>query len=103
MFILGNLILAIAIILNKVIEIMYFILIIRVIISWVKPDLFNFFVQLLYRITEPILSPFRRIIPLGNIGLDISPILAMLTMFFVQQFLIASLIRLGSQLGGRMM
>lgn len=103
MFILGNLILAIAIILNKVIEIMYFILIIRVIISWVKPDPFNFFVQLLYRITEPILSPFRRIIPLGNIGLDISPILAMLTMFFVQQFLIASLIRLGSQLGGRMM
>jgi len=103
MFILGNLILAIAIILNKVIEIMYFILIIRVIISWVRPDPFNFFVQLLYRITEPILSPFRRIIPLGNIGLDISPILAMLTMFFVQQFLIASLIRLGCQLGGRMM
>lgn len=103
MFILGNLILAIAIILNKVIEIMYFILIIRVIISWVNPDPFNFFVQLLYRITEPILSPFRRIIPLGNIGLDISPILAMLTMFFVQQFLIASLIRLGYQLGGRMM
>ncbi len=103
MFILGNLILAIAVILNKIIEIMYFILIIRVIVSWVNPDPFNFFIQLLYRITEPILQPFRRIMPLRNIGLDISPILAMLAMFFIQQFIIASLMRIGFQLGGRMM
>ena len=103
MYILGNLIIAIGVILNKIIEVMYFVLIIRVILSWVRPDPYNFFVQLLYKITEPILYPFRRIIPLRNIGLDISPMLAMMALFFVQQFLIMSLIQLGYQLGGKVM
>jgi YggT family protein len=71
---------------------------IRVIISWVNPDPYNFLVQLLYRITEPILSPFRRVIPLGNIGIDISPILAMFALFFIQRFLVASIIQFGYKL-----
>ncbi|MBN1871319.1 MAG: YggT family protein [Candidatus Omnitrophica bacterium] len=100
MFILGNLLIAVGMILNKVIEIYYFILIVRVLISWVNPDPYNLIVQILYRITEPILRPFRRIVPLGGIGLDISPIFAMLALFFIQRFFVFSLVHLGYRLGG---
>lgn len=100
MFIVGNFFIAIGVILNKIIEIYYIILIIRVLISWVNPDPYNFLVQLLYRITEPILSPFRRIIPLGGIGIDLSPIFAMLALYFIQLFAVSSIIRIGYNLGG---
>ena len=100
MFIIGNLFIAIGVILNKVIEIYYFILIVRVLISWVNPDPYNIIVQILYRITEPVLQPFRRIVPLGGIGLDISPIFAMLALFFIQRFFVYSLIQLGYRMGG---
>ncbi|MDQ6432583.1 YggT family protein [Mesorhizobium sp. LHD-90] len=40
----------------------------------------------LYRVTEPVLAPIRRLLPnLG--GIDISPIVALLIIFFLRQFL----------------
>ena len=53
------------------------IIIVGAVLSWVSPDPSNPIVQAIYGISEPLLAPFRRIIPhLG--GLDISPILALL-------------------------
>ena len=44
----------------------------------------------LYRVTEPVLAPIRRILPdLG--GVDISPIVVLLILFFLQQFLRTSI------------
>lgn len=43
----------------------------------------------LFRVTEPVLSPIRRLLPnLG--GIDISPIIVLLIIFFLRQFLITS-------------
>ncbi|KFB08662.1 YggT family protein [Nitratireductor basaltis] len=43
----------------------------------------------LYRVTEPALRPIRRVLPdLG--GIDISPIILLLILFFVRQFLITT-------------
>lgn len=96
MFILGNLFIALARVLDMIIPLLYWLIIIRAVISWFNPDPYNFLVQLLYKLTEPILYPFRRIIPMYNIGIDISPILAILALVFLRYFLVNSLYQLGT-------
>jgi YggT family protein len=98
MFILGNFLKALAIVLDNVIPWVYWLIIVRVVISWFNPDPYNFLFQLLYKLTEPILSPFRRLIPIYNVGIDISPILAVLALIFLQHFLVSSLYQLGNML-----
>ena len=45
--------------------------------------------NMLYRLTEPALKPIRRFLPdLG--GIDISPIILLLILFFVRQFIITT-------------
>ncbi|MCG2713484.1 MAG: YggT family protein [Candidatus Omnitrophica bacterium] len=67
--------------------------------SWVSPDPHNFIVQFLYKATEPILYPIRKILPLNlKFGIDISPIIAFLAIMFLKSFLIRSLIDLAVRL-----
>ncbi len=90
MFILGNLIGAIARILDIIITIFTWLIIARALISWVNPDPYNFIVRLLYKTTEPMLYPIRKRLPVGW-GIDISPIIAILGLLFLRYFLIKSL------------
>ena len=89
MFVLANLIHALASILNIVLTIYYWLILFRAIISWVNPDPFNPIVQFVYRVTEPVLEPLRRLLP--PMPVDISPILAFLGIIFLQSFLIRTL------------
>jgi YggT family protein len=92
MFILSNFIAAFANILTVILNIIYWLVIIRALISWVNPDPNNPIVQFLYKTTEPILEPIRRRMPLNfRFGLDISPIIVILVIMFLQSFLIKSL------------
>jgi YggT family protein len=60
----------------------------RVLLSWIRVSPYHPAVEFLYRITEPILAPLRRIIP--PVGMvDISPIIAMLLLQIIQQVLVA--------------
>jgi YggT family protein len=97
MFILGNLIEAVARILDVGLTLYMWIIIIRALISWVNPDPYNPIVMFLYRITEPVLSTVRRWIPLGNIGIDISPIIVILAIIFLQSFLVQSMMQVALQ------
>jgi YggT family protein len=59
-------------------------ILIRVLLSWFPVDPSNPIIRVLYEITEPILMPFRRVIP--RIGmLDLSPLAALLVIQFIQQ------------------
>ncbi len=90
MFVVGNFVGGVATILNIVLNIYLFIIIARALISWVSPDPYNPVVQILYRLTEPVLAPIRYRMPdMG--GIDISPIVVMLAIIFLQSFLVASL------------
>ncbi|MFC1714707.1 YggT family protein [Candidatus Poribacteria bacterium] len=62
----------------------------RAIISWVQPNPYNPIVQLLYRLTEPVLFPIRRALikSLGNIGIDFSPFIAFLLLQFIRRVLL---------------
>jgi YggT family protein len=69
--------------------IVQWLVIIAALVSWVSPDPRNPIVQFLHRSTEPILRPFRRILPPGRTGgIDFSPILVILVIYFLRQFLI---------------
>ena len=100
MFIFGNFILAVAKILNVVLEVYQWIVIIAAIISWVSPDPYNPIVRFLYSITEPVLRPIRRLIG-GRLGpIDIAPLIVILAIIFIQRFLVSSLIELGYKIKG---
>ncbi|WP_034764865.1 YggT family protein [Chrysiogenes arsenatis] len=67
------------------------VLIARMFMSWISPDPSNPIVQFIYRITEPVLAPFRRIIPPIS-GIDFSPIVVFIAIQFLQR-LLANLFR----------
>ena len=86
MFILANFISALAKVIDYGLTIYMWVIIARALISWVNPDPYNPIVQFLYRITEPVLTPIRRLIPIYKIGIDISPIIVIMAIFFLQNF-----------------
>jgi len=74
-----------------------YILIARAILSWVNPDPYNPIVSFLYRATEPVLYRVRRVLPdMG--GLDLSPLLVLLAIFFLQKFVVSSLFEIANRL-----
>jgi YggT family protein len=98
MFVLGNFIMAVAKIIHVVLSIYMWVIVARAIISWVNPDPYNQIVQLLYRVTEPVLAPVRRWLPFGRMGVDVSPIIVVLAIYFLDEFLIKSMIELAMNL-----
>jgi len=99
MFVTSNLLSSLAQILDVVLTILYWLILIRALISWVNPDPYNPIVQFLYKTTEPILYPIRKILPLGiRLGIDISPIIAFLIILFLKSFLVRTLIDLSMRL-----
>jgi len=98
MFVLSNFILALARIVDIVLTAYMWVIIFRAVISWVNPDPYNKIVIFLYRITEPVLRPVRRLLPLRNVGIDFSPIIVILVIFFLQYFLVASIVELARHL-----
>jgi YggT family protein len=98
MFILGNFVAAIAHLLDILLNIYLWIVIIRAALSWVNPDPYNQIVRLLYQLTEPVMAPIRRLIPLRGAGIDFSPIVIMLLIIFLRSFLVSSLLQLSDYL-----
>ena len=98
MFVLSNFIIALARIIEIVLTLYMWIIVFRAVISWVNPDPYNKIVILLYRVTEPVLSRVRRILPWRNTGIDLSPIIVMLVIIFLQYFLVESIIGLARRL-----
>ena len=96
MFVLSNFIRALASVADIILSIFYWLILIRALISWVNPDPHNMIVQFLYRATEPILQPIRRILP--SMGIDISPIIAFLVIIFFRGFIVATLIDISYRL-----
>ena len=94
MFILGNFIMALVKIVDMALSLYMWIIIARALISWVNPDPYNPIVHFLYRVTEPVMAPIRRWLPLRGLGIDISPIIVIAAIIFLQNFLLKSLIEL---------
>ena len=76
------------------------IVVVRAVISWVNPDPYNPIVVFLRRSTDPVLHPIRRRLPLAlsQTGIDLSPLILLLGIIFLQKFLVNSLYELASRL-----
>lgn len=94
MFIIANLLIAVAQVLDYVLWAYMWIMIGRIIISWVNADYDNPIVRFLYAATEPVLEPVRRRLPLFAGGFDLSPIVVWIAIIFLQRFLVRSLYEL---------
>ena len=83
MFVLGNLLVALASVIGLALNLYMWIIIARAVISWVNPDPYNPIVRFLYSITDPVLLAIRRRLPLSFGGIDFSPILVILAIIFL--------------------
>jgi YggT family protein len=98
MFILGNFLAAVAVVLDWVLTIYMWIIIGRAIISWVNPDPYNPIVRFLYNSTEPLLYRVRRALPFVAGGIDFSPLVVLGGILFLQAFLVRSLVEVAMRL-----
>ncbi len=69
---------------GQIIGLYKIILLVRIILSWIPHNPHNSAVTFLYKITEPVLEPVRRIIPSIG-GIDISPIIVFVGLSFIQR------------------
>ncbi|HUK56706.1 MAG TPA: YggT family protein [Nitrospiria bacterium] len=98
MFIAANLVTAVAEVIGLVLNFYMWVVIVRALISWVNPDPYNPIVQFLYKVTEPVLNPIRRLLPVYNMGIDLSPLIVILILIFLRSFLVGSLYQLALRL-----
>ena len=92
MSILGNnFLFAIARLLDIALNAYMWIIIVRAVLSWVSPDPYNPIVRFITNITEPVLYQVRRRLPVSFGGMDLSPLIVLLAITFVQYFVVNSL------------
>jgi len=87
---LGYFLQAVAGVLDMILFFAMIVVIARAVLSWVSPDPYNPIVRVINQLSEPLLFPIRRRVPyLG--GMDLSPIILLMVIFFLQNFLVQSL------------
>ncbi len=91
MFLLANLLEALAAVLNLFLTLYMWLIIARAVISWVSPDPYNTIVRFLYLVTEPVLYRIRRAFPFNAGGIDFSPIIVFVVIIFLKSFLVQSI------------
>ena len=94
MFILGNLLIALAKICHIVLTLYMYMIIGSALISWVNPDPYNPIVRFLHRATDPVLDRIRSKMPYMG-GIDLSPLAVILAIYFLQNFIVSSILELG--------
>ena len=97
MFVIANLLEAIAVVVDYVLWAYIWVIIARAIVSWVSPDPFNPIVRFLYRATEPVLRPIRRRLP--DMPIDFSPMIVIIAIVFLRSFLVKTLYQIAGSLG----
>ena len=93
MFILAQFFSSLALLFSMIFKILYFLLVIRIILSWFPVDPYNSVVMTLYSVTDPLLAAFRKI-PLQVGAIDFTPMLAFLALTFLDHFVVGILTQL---------
>ena len=91
MFVASNFVLGLARLLEILLWAYFWLIIARAVLSWVNPDPYNPVVRFLHRATEPVLRPIRHRLPTLQMGLDLSPMIVLLAIYFLESFLVGSL------------
>jgi YggT family protein len=99
MFVVGNLVNALASVLDIVLQMMALVVLINALLTWVRPDPGNPIVMFLDRASDFICWPIRRVLPTVFGGLDLAPLLAVLALWFLRLFLVQTLRDIALRLG----
>jgi YggT family protein len=99
MFVLGNLIGALATVLDVVLNALSIVLVVNALLSWVRPDPNNPIVRFLDQVSDTVCDPLRRLLPTVVGGLDPAPLIAILIIMFLRQFAVGSLHELAFRVG----
>jgi len=91
MFVFGNLLDAVAGVLNTLLTVYTWVILARVVVSWISADPYNPIVRTICHLTDPLLDRLRRSLPMYVGGIDLSPVVAILIIWFLQRFLVQSL------------
>ncbi len=94
-----NFMMSIAILVDFLLKVSMWVVFGRVIISWVNADPSNPIVRFLYSATEPLLSRIRRLLPMSMGGIDFSPMILIVVIMFLENFLVPTLRELGRGMG----
>ena len=97
MFVVGNLLSAIAAVLDVVLQALLIIIFVNALLSWVRPDPRNPIVQFLYMVTEPPIHFVRRLLPMNlrYFPLDIAFLVVFGLVIFIQYGIVPSIYDLG--------
>jgi len=98
MYIVGYFLMAAANVLNFVLLFFMWIVIARAILSWVNPDPYNPIVRFIHNVTEPVLFQVRKKLPINFGGIDFTPIIVILIIYFLRDFVVNSLVRFSDTL-----
>jgi YggT family protein len=71
---------------DKLIVLLIMLIFITSLLSWVQPDPRNPMVRLLHGIVDPVLHPIRSLLP-STMGMDFSPMVAILILYVLQNLL----------------
>ncbi len=99
MFVVGNLIGAIAMVLELVLKALSIVIIINALLSWVRPDPSNPIVRFLDQVSDAVCDPFRRLFPTVVGGLDLAPMIALVVIMVLQRVVVTSLHELAFRVG----
>lgn len=91
MFVMANFLTAIAVVLDYALTLYMWIVVAGAVLSWVNPDPYNPIVRFINNATEPVFYQIRRRLPVSFGGIDISPIIVILAIIFLQTFVVNSL------------
>jgi YggT family protein len=98
MFLFGNFLVAAAKVLSLALHVYMWIVIARAVLSWVNPDPYNPIVRFIHTLTEPVLYQVRRRLPVVFGGVDLAPVVVLLAILFLENFVVASLYELAAGL-----
>lgn len=97
MFLVGYFLQALAGLLHFLLSAVIIVVVARAVLSWVSPDPYNPIVRTIIQLSEPLLYPLRRRLPVLG-GMDLSPMLVILAAYFLDGFLVPSLQRIAQNL-----
>ncbi len=99
MFVFGNVLSGAAYVVNLLLDAYFWIILIRAVLSWVRPDPYNPLVRIICNLVDPVTFRISRHIPTRIGMVDIAPFILMLLVIFLQRFLVKTLFDLALRMG----
>ena len=90
-FVYTNFVVTVASLLSGILQLYMWVIIISAVMSWIEPNPYNPIVRVIYSLTEPVFDWVRQHLPVFFGGLDLSPMIVILAIWFIQSYFIPDL------------